>query len=177
LADLEREEATRKAWAAWQGRMKADFDKTAAFSGGPDLMYRAWERFLIIWAKDNPLSKEDEALRIQAIIKRDASRQLSSLTQQVTPQIATNAGPTKNCKPPVYPPESLRIQESGTVQLRFRIDLEGKVLESNVEKSSGYNRLDEAARSALSECQFKPAMVDGKPEASWASLRYVWKIE
>ena len=84
---------------------------------------------------------------------------------------------SQNCETPVYPSVSRRLQESGTVQLRFHIGVDGKVLESEVEKSSGYKRLDEAARSALSKCQFKPATLDGKPEASWSSLRYVWKIE
>ena len=86
LADLEREEATRKEWAAWQGRMKADFDKTVSFSGSPDLMVKAWERFLIVWAQDNPFSKEDEVLRSQALAKRDVSRQVTAITQQVLPQ-------------------------------------------------------------------------------------------
>jgi formylglycine-generating enzyme required for sulfatase activity len=63
LADLEREESTRKEWTAWQAKMKADFDRTAQFSGGPDLQVKAWERFLLAWAQDNPQSQEDEGLR------------------------------------------------------------------------------------------------------------------
>lgn len=66
LDDLEREEATRKEWAQWQVRMKADFDKTAAFKGSADLQAKAWERFLATWGQDNPLSGEDEGLRAQA---------------------------------------------------------------------------------------------------------------
>ena len=77
LADLEREEATRKEWTDWQGRMKADFDKTAAFAGSADLMAKAWERFLVAWAQDNPMSTQDEALRAQALVnaaKADAQK-------------------------------------------------------------------------------------------------------
>ena len=66
LDDLEREEATRKEWAQWQARMKADFDRTAAFKGSADLQAKAWERFLAAWSQDNPLSREDEGLRAQA---------------------------------------------------------------------------------------------------------------
>jgi len=84
---------------------------------------------------------------------------------------------TSNCETPEYPNQSRRLQESGTVQLRFYVSAEGRVIESSIEKSSGYKRLDEAARLSLSKCQFKPGTVDGKPEASWANLRYVWKIE
>lgn len=66
LADLEREEATRKQWAQWQAGMQADYDRTAGFSGSADLQAKAWERFLAAWPQDNPLSREDDRLREQA---------------------------------------------------------------------------------------------------------------
>jgi len=99
--------------------------------------------------------------------------------QAPAPSVRTSAviNASQNCETPAYPSAARRMQESGTVQLRFHVGVDGKVLESEVEKSSGFKRLDEAARVALSKCQFKPATVDGKPEASWSSLRYVWKIE
>jgi protein TonB len=84
---------------------------------------------------------------------------------------------SSSCETPEYPSQSRRLQESGTVQLRFYVGTDGRVIESMVERSSGFKRLDEAARVALSKCQFKPGTVDGKPEASWANLRYVWKLE
>ena len=61
--------------------------------------------------------------------------------------------------------------------LRFLIDVDGRVIESKVEASSGYNRLDDAAKNAMAKCQFKPATVDGKPEQSWASIKYTWRLE
>jgi len=51
------------------------------------------------------------------------------------------------------------------VTLTFLIDVDGKVLESRVERSSGHRRLDEAARAGLGICKFKPATVDGRPSA------------
>lgn len=81
------------------------------------------------------------------------------------------------CEKPDYPPASLRAQESGLVTLAFLIDVDGKVLDSKVEHSTGYRRLDEAARKALGLCKFKPATVDGKPEKSWAKIEYDWRIE
>lgn len=82
-----------------------------------------------------------------------------------------------NCEKPDYPSLSRRQQEEGTVQLKFLIGLDGRVMESQVERPSGFRRLDEAARVALSKCQFKPGTVDGKPEQSWATVRYVWRLE
>jgi len=83
----------------------------------------------------------------------------------------------RNCAKPEYPSASRRLEESGTVILRFLIDLDGQVVDSKVETSSGYQRLDEAARNALGRCRFKPGTVDGKPEQSWASIKYIWQLE
>jgi protein TonB len=83
----------------------------------------------------------------------------------------------QNCEKPVYPAASRRAEEEGTVQLRFLIDVDGRVVDSQVEQSSGFKRLDEAARMAMARCQFKPATLDGKPEQSWASMKYTWRLE
>jgi protein TonB len=83
----------------------------------------------------------------------------------------------QNCRKPEYPSASRRNEEEGTVQLRFLIGTDGQVMESSVEKSSGFSRLDEAARAALSRCQFKPGTLNGKPEQSWASMKYTWRLE
>lgn len=82
-----------------------------------------------------------------------------------------------NCEKPEYPSASRRLEEEGTVHLRFLVGADGKVMQSEVEKSSGYKRLDEAARAGLARCQFRPAAVDGKPEQAWASMRYTWRLE
>ena len=81
------------------------------------------------------------------------------------------------CDKPEYPSASKRLEEEGTVALRFLVGVDGKVIQSDIEKSSGYKRLDEAARAGLSRCQFRPATVDGKPEQSWTTIRYVWRLE
>jgi protein TonB len=83
----------------------------------------------------------------------------------------------KACEKPPYPPQSLRARETGVVQLSFLIDVDGNVLESQVAHSSGHRRLDEAAKSGLSLCKFRPGTLDGKPERSWARIEYEWKIE
>ena len=81
------------------------------------------------------------------------------------------------CEKPEYPGASRRMEEEGTVQLRFLVGVDGKVIQSEIEKSSGHKRLDEAARAGLAKCQFRPATVDGKPEQAWASMRYTWRLE
>lgn len=83
----------------------------------------------------------------------------------------------KACAKPEYPPQSLRAQEEGLTVLQFLIGADGNALESKVEKSSGFRRLDEAARRALSLCKFKPGTEEGKPVQSWARIEYQWRIE
>ena len=95
------------------------------------------------------------------------------------PAVRTGAviQPGASCAKPDYPSASRRLEEEGTVTLKFLIGVDGRVMQAEVEKSSGFQRLDEAARNALSKCQFKPGTVDGKPEQSWASIKYTWRLE
>jgi len=78
---------------------------------------------------------------------------------------------------PEYPPGARRANETGTVQLSYLIDVDGKVLESKIDRSSGYRRLDEAAKTALALCKFTPATVEGRPVRSRKKVNYVWKLE
>lgn len=82
-----------------------------------------------------------------------------------------------SCEKPEYPAASRRLEETGTVVLRFLIAEGGRVVDSKVEASSGSPRLDEAARLALARCKFKPGTVDGVPEQSWASMKYTWRLD
>jgi len=96
-----------------------------------------------------------------------------------TPSIRTGAAiqPGASCAKADYPSASRRLEEEGTVSLKFLIGVDGRVLQAEIEKTSGFPRLDEAARNALSKCQFRPGTIDGKPEQSWASIRYTWRLE
>lgn len=82
----------------------------------------------------------------------------------------------RSCRKPEYPSASQRLSEEGTTVLQFLISVDGSVQEGKVVTSSGHPRLDEAAIAALSRCTFKPGTVDGKPEPSWAPLKYTWKL-
>jgi protein TonB len=81
------------------------------------------------------------------------------------------------CESPAYPRASLVNEETGTVKLGFLIAVDGAIVESKIEKSSGHKNLDKAAHRALSSCKFKPAIKSGKAEQAWTTLEYVWKLE
>src|SRR3546814_7287866 len=52
-------------------------------------------------------------------------------------------------KPPRYPVESRRKREQGTVVLALTLGLDGAVESLSIARSSGFPRLDNAARDAL----------------------------
>jgi periplasmic protein TonB len=77
-----------------------------------------------------------------------------------------------------YPPASRRLEEEGVVVLRLLVGEDGRVLESQVSKSSGSARLDEAARTlALTRCKGRPGTLDGAPAKDWVNLAWRWRIE
>ena len=82
----------------------------------------------------------------------------------------------RTCAKPVWPKQSLRDENTGTVTLMFKISEDGRVEESKVKKSSGFVALDEAAREGISKCQFQPATQGGKPRAAWMQMQYVWTL-
>lgn len=63
--------------------------------------------------------------------------------------------------PPVYPKESQRKREHGTVVLRVLVDAQGRPAQIQVERSSGFERLDNAAREAAEKFLFRPYEVNG----------------
>jgi protein TonB len=68
---------------------------------------------------------------------------------------------------PVYPAMSRRLGEEGKVVLRVRVSVQGQPLTVEVNKSSGFPRLDDAARLAVERWRFVPARQGNEPiEAS-----------
>jgi protein TonB len=68
---------------------------------------------------------------------------------------------------PPYPPLSVRLGEEGTVRLHIALDSSGKIHAVNVLKTSGSERLDDAAVNWVAKhWRYAPATQDGKPVAS-----------
>jgi TonB family protein len=82
-----------------------------------------------------------------------------------------------HCAKPIWPAESLQARETGNTTLSFLIGPDGLVRASKILKSSGHDRLDEAAASALRNCRFKPAVKDGIPVEAWVAVQYRWTID
>ena len=82
-----------------------------------------------------------------------------------------------SCAKPVWPKEALARQNQGTVTLGFVVGTDGKPKSSEVVKSSGFADLDEAARTGIEKCTFKPGTRAGKPFESKMNMQYVWTLE
>ncbi len=64
---------------------------------------------------------------------------------------------------PAYPPMSRRLSEEGKVVLRVRVSAQGTPLAVEVRQSSGFTRLDEAAKAAVERWRFVPARQGDQP--------------
>jgi protein TonB len=73
-----------------------------------------------------------------------------------------------NNPPPAYPAVSKRAGEHGRVVLRVRVDADGRVEAIEVQSTSGYPRLDEAALAAVRRWKFVPAKLGERAVAGWA---------
>ncbi|WP_211462309.1 energy transducer TonB [Collimonas silvisoli] len=93
------------------------------------------------------------------------------------PPAHTSAKVAGNCEKPEYPRSSLLNEEEGVVTVKLTIGADGNVVDSAVEKSSGFRDLDRATVKAWSLCHFTPAMADGKAVQSSTKMQYVWKLE
>jgi protein TonB len=64
---------------------------------------------------------------------------------------------------PDYPALSKRRGETGTAYVRFVVGLSGTIESIELKKSSGYNRLDDAAVAAMHDSACKPYVENGEP--------------
>ncbi len=68
---------------------------------------------------------------------------------------------------PAYPYLSRKAREEGVVMLRVLVTPAGRAGEVRIEESSGFHRLDQAAKSTVKRWRFVPAQQAGSPVAAW----------
>lgn len=77
---------------------------------------------------------------------------------------------------PTYPPASRLLGEAGKVIIRVHVSAEGHATDVEISRSSGFARLDEAARQTVSRWRFIPARHDGKVIDEWATVPIVFAL-
>ena len=76
-----------------------------------------------------------------------------------------------------YPADSIRMQEQGMIGLVVIVNETGDVSECAVVSSSGYPRLDAAARAmVVNRWKYKPAILDGNPIAILHNVNVVYRL-
>ena len=78
----------------------------------------------------------------------------------------------------VYPRLSQRNAETGMVVVRAYVGAAGGNAQSvQVERSSGHDRLDQAALAAVRKARFKPYSENGQPVEGWALVPIKFELE
>jgi periplasmic protein TonB len=79
--------------------------------------------------------------------------------------------------PPAYPRLSRRLREEGEVELRVRVSPAGEALAVDLARSSGSDRLDQAALQAVRSWRFEPARRGQQAVEAWVRVPILFKLE
>jgi protein TonB len=89
---------------------------------------------------------------------------------------SSDADYLQNPKPP-YPPISRRLGEQGKVLLRVLIGVDGQPKKAEIRKSSGFDRLDQAAMTAAMRWRYVPGKRGGVAEEMWSDVPINFVLE
>jgi len=76
-----------------------------------------------------------------------------------------------------YPREAAQRHQQGTVILRVLVGVDGLPEQVEIEKSSGWRSLDDAARDAVRRWTFQAGTHNGIPTALWARVPIAFSME
>jgi periplasmic protein TonB len=79
--------------------------------------------------------------------------------------------------PPAYPAMSRRLGEQGQVMVRVLIGADGSAQQAQITRSSGYERLDQAALNAVLKWRYVPGKRGGVSEAMWFNVPINFVLE
>ena len=77
-----------------------------------------------------------------------------------------------------YPPMSKRLGETGRVVVRVLIGPDGRAQDARLQRSSGFDRLDDwALQAARDRIRYVPGTRNGVPEAMWFNVPLNFVLE
>lgn len=95
---------------------------------------------------------------------------------QGTNRVKGNPGYFQN-QPPEYPRLAKQMRQEGLVILRVEIDPKGMPVKVEVEQSSGYQLLDQAALKAVRHWKFQPERIGNMPVKSRVAIPIRFRLE
>jgi protein TonB len=124
----------------------------------------------------DPPPIEDTIPEIEVPVDEPAPAAITAQTAPPQPAETSDMKVT-NRVDPIYPPASRRAGEEGTGIFRVLVDTNGRPLDVQVLKSSGFPRLDEAAVTAIRKWTFRAAVANGQATQSWTRVQVQFKLE
>lgn len=118
----------------------------------------------------------DQAVEDEAPPEESSAEDSTATRSSTTPAAPARPRPQdRDAEPatqvqPTYPPAALRVREEGTVLLRVEVDATGRPVSVEVQRSSRSRDLDRAARDAVQQWTFEPAIRDGRPASSTVTV-------
>ena len=122
--------------------------------------------------------KESKQVKEQSMVRNSTARQAiepAANFELSAPIVVQNvAYVDKKICTPKYPRVSRKRGERGRVLVRVFINRDGSSEKVEIEQSSGFSRLDEAAMNSAKKCRFIPAKRNGKPVKTLATIPYTF---
>ncbi len=78
--------------------------------------------------------------------------------------------------PPSYPAVSQRLREEGTATVRVLVSVDGLPLKIELQKSTGFPRLDESALKTIQQWKFVPGKRGGTAEQMWVEVPVLFAL-
>lgn len=91
----------------------------------------------------------------------------------VQPQI----DPARALSQPAYPPQDVRLGNTGTVLLSVLVLPDGRVGEVRLDQTSGHPRLDASALNEARRWRFRPGTENGTAKPMWKQLPVTFRLE
>jgi TonB family protein len=120
--------------------------------------------------------EEEQDVKAKSTGKNVAnSKQQNAVFGDNTPAIFDAA--YLNNPSPSYPAFSRKLGEQGKVLLDVYVNKDGLVEKANINQSSGFSRLDNAALNTVKKWRFVPAKKNGNIESSWVQVPINFVLE
>lgn len=126
-------------------------------------------------AQSSPVT-EAKTESVTEVSKAAAAATPMSLPIEQKPLVRAEADYLNNPKPS-YPRLSKRMGEQGEVRLRVLVAVDGRVASVQLSRSSGFERLDEAAMESVKQWRFKPATQGDETLETWVEVPVKFVLE
>lgn len=111
-----------------------------------------------------------EKISIHSPIPSPSAAPIPAINTKITDKEAEYGADYLENPNPVYPKISVRLGEEGRVLLRVLVSKEGLALQVDLKTSSGFERLDRAAQTAVKKWRFIPAKKGDETVEGWVNI-------